>query len=133
MAKFEIYFPIENIEEGIKFENVPGDSGGATKFGEVVDDLKKCGLDENGDGVIDWKDVRDLTAADAAKVLKKIYWDLYGADDIPNQSLAMFIVDGALNQGIPTITRMIQGIQEIKHVQLYYLQMQKICLTNFII
>ena len=110
MANFDIYFPIENELEGVKFENVPGDSGGATKFGEVVNDLKKYGLDENGDGVIDWKDVRDLTVVDAAKVLKKIYWDIFDADNIQNQSLAMFIVDGALNQGIPTIVRFCQQI-----------------------
>lgn len=110
MAAFNLYFPIEEGLEGTVFENDPNDSGGATKYGLTGDDLHEYNLDENGDGVIDWHDVQALTAPDAAKVLKKLYWDFFKADSISNQSLGMFIVDGGLNNGRILIAKYVQSI-----------------------
>lgn len=108
MANFKIYFPIENRLEGTVFENDPNDQ--ATHFGLIVDDLIEYNLDVTGDGKIDWKDVRDLKADQAALILKKVYWDYMKADSINNQSLAMYIVDSGLVFGRPLVSKFIQSI-----------------------
>ena len=106
MGNFNIYFPIEIEEEGSVYENVPGDNGGCTKYGLTLDDLKKYYHDQSKTCA----DVASLDRPTAGLILKKLYWDLYNADNIPNQSLSMFIPDGALNQGVPTVTKMVQQI-----------------------
>ena len=108
MADFNIYFPIEESLEGTVFENDSNDNGGATKFGLTISDLQEYNLDENSDGVIDWKDIQSLNVQDAAKVLKKVYWDYFKADTIVNQSMGMFLVDGGLNQGKVLISKYLQ-------------------------
>lgn len=110
MANFKEYFSIENYLEGTVFEDVPGDHGGATKYGLIIDDLQEYNLDVTGDGVIDWHDVKELTAAQASLVLKKLYWDFMKADSVNNQSLAMYIVDGGLTQGRVLIAKYVQSI-----------------------
>ncbi len=110
MANFKLYFPIEVKLEGSVFEDVEDDHGGGTKFGLIVDDLQEYNLDVTGDGKIDWHDVKDLTAPQAALILKKLYWDFMKADSINNQSLAMYIVDGGLTQGRILIAKYVQSI-----------------------
>ena len=110
MANFQPYWEKLKKAEGTVYENNKLDSQGSTKFGLVVDDLHEYNLDENHDGVIDWKDVRDLTEPDAYKVAKKLYWDFFKADTITNQSLAEFIVDGAYNMGRVLIVKYVQQI-----------------------
>jgi lysozyme family protein len=110
MSDFNLYFPLEKKLEGTVFENDPNDSGGATKYGITVDDLHEYNLDVTGDGIIDWHDVHDLTSTQASLVLKKLYWDFFKADNINNQSLAEYIVDGGLNQGRILIAKYVQII-----------------------
>ena len=105
MADFKIYFPIENKLEGTVFENDSDDSGGATKFGITLQDVKTFYKDDSK--IADY--VKNMTSDEAATILKAMYWDYYRADEIPNQSLAMFLVDSRLNQG-NIITRFIQQI-----------------------
>jgi lysozyme family protein len=109
MADFKIYFPIENELEGTTFEDDPLDSGGATKFGLTLDDLQTYYKDKNKTA----DDVKNMDAIEAATILKSLYWDYYKADEIPNQSLAMFLVDSRLNQG-NIITKYIQQIIGVK-------------------
>lgn len=109
MADFKLYLPKEFKAEGTVFENDPDDTGGATKYGITLDDVHEYGLDANTDGKIDWADVRDMTVDDAAKVLKKLYWDYFKADTINNQSVAEFFVDGGLNMGRILIGKYVQS------------------------
>jgi len=113
MADFKLYFPLEEKFEGTAFENVAGDSGGATKFGLTVDDLHEFGVDYTGDHIIDWHDVQALTAPNASLILKKLYWDFMQADYITNQSLAEYIVDSGLNQGRILIAKYVQTILNV--------------------
>jgi lysozyme family protein len=109
MANYDSYFELENKLEGVVYENHPNDTAGATKFGLVIDDLDEYNLDLNKDGKIDWQDVKELTKEDAYKVLKKLYWDFFRADDIKNDSLGKFIVDGGLTMGRVLIAKYLQG------------------------
>ena len=95
MANFDLYFPIEQKLEGVVFENDAIDVGGCTKVGLTLNDLKKYYNNQN----LSCDDVKNMTIEEAGLILKKLYWDYYRADEIPNQSLAMFLVDSRLNQG----------------------------------
>jgi lysozyme family protein len=106
MATFDSMFPHILQCEGVVFENDPVDTAGATKFGLITDDLKVYYKDPNKT----WQDVKNLTQDEAYKIYKALYWDYFKADQITNDSLAHFIVDGAINQGKPTITKYIQQI-----------------------
>ena len=106
MAAFESLFPHILESEGIVYENDPTDTAGSTKFGLIIDDLKTYYHDQTKD----WQDVKNLTQDEAFKIYKKLYWDYFKADEIKNDSLAHFIVDGAINQGKPTITKYLQQI-----------------------
>ena len=106
MAAFESLFPHILKSEGVVFENDTVDTAGATKFGLITDDLKTYYHDQTKT----WQDVKNLTQDEAYKIYKKLYWDSFRADEIKNDSLAHFIVDGAINQGKGTITKYIQQV-----------------------
>jgi len=106
MADFSLLFPKILSSEGTAYENDPTDNGGCTKFGLVLDDVKQF----TRDTIKNCEDVKKLTKDDAQMMYKKLYWDYFMADSINNQSLAEYIVDGAINQGKPTITKYVQQI-----------------------
>ena len=110
MANFETYFPKILASEGTIYENDPTDLGGCTHFGIILDDLKQYHLDINSDKVIDCNDVKSMTKDDAKMIYKKMYWDFFKGDQIKNQSLAEYIVDGAINQGKGLIAKYVQNI-----------------------
>ena len=106
MAAFESLFPHILKSEGVVFEWDPADTAGATKFGLITDDLKTYYKDQSKT----WEDVKALTQDEAYKIYKKLYWDAFKADEIKNDSLAHFIVDGAINQGKGTIAKYVQQV-----------------------
>lgn len=110
MANFDPYFPHIIKSEGAVYTNDPVDTAGATKFGIIIADLKEYNLDKNGDKKYTAEDVKALTIEDAKIIYKKMYWDFFKADSIKNQSLAEYIVDGAINQGRGTIAKYVQQI-----------------------
>ena len=110
MANFDPYFPSIIKSEGSVYENDPTDNGGCTKFGIILQTLKDYNFDVNKDGVFNCDDVKALTIDDAKIIYKKMYWDYFKADSIKNQSLAEYIVDGAINQGKGTIAKYVQDI-----------------------
>ena len=110
MANFDLYFPKEIIAEGSAYEDVEGDSGGCTKYGLTLDDVKEYHVDLDHNGVFDCNDVKSIDRNTAHNMLKSLYWDYFKADQITNQSLAEFIVDSGLNQGRVLIVKYIQGI-----------------------
>lgn len=110
MANFDLYFPKEILLEGDKYENVPGDNGGCTKFGLTLLDIEEYHLDVNSDGKFSCDDVKALDRLTAGKILKKLYWDYFRADEIPEQSVAEFIVDSGLNQGRILLVKYLQHL-----------------------
>jgi lysozyme family protein len=104
MANFDKYFPIEIDAEGAVYENVPGDNGGCTKYGLTLDDVK---LYQNNN-TLTCDSVKAIDRTLASTMLKKIYWDFFSADQINDQNLAMFLVDGGLNMGKILIAKYVQ-------------------------
>jgi len=56
------------------YVNDPDDPGGATKFGVTIHTLRRLGLDLTQDGVVDQRDVRALTRADAVEIFVDHYY-----------------------------------------------------------
>jgi len=125
MSDFNLYFPLENQLEGITYEDVPGDSGGCTKYGLTLSDLKEFYKTSKT-----CVDVKNMTRQEAATVLRKLYWDYFGADHIPNDSLAQFIVDSGLNQGKILIAEYLQKIIGVKEDGLFGQQSLQALLTH---
>jgi len=52
-------------------------------MGVTLDLLKKLGLDENHDGIIDADDLKLITRAEVEEIYFKVAWDAVGADNLP--------------------------------------------------
>ena len=110
MADFKKYFPTLVQWEGAAFENVPGDKGGPTKYGVILEEWKTKGYDKDGDKDIDVDDLKLINANDAQVIAKTHYWDKLKGDQIANQSIAEFIVDFAYNCGVITAAKKTQEV-----------------------
>ena len=112
MAKIETLWPFILSWEG-GFANVPGDRGGATKYGVTISTWKAQGYDKDGDGDIDIDDLRLITPQDAMEICRKNFWNRWKADQINDQSLANLLVDwlwGSGKYGI-TIPQQLLGVK----------------------
>lgn len=110
MAKFDLYYPTLVEWEGSEYEDVVGDSGGATKLGVILAQWIKYGYDKDNDGDIDKFDLMKIDDKDAIKIAKTQYWDSLKCDLIKNQSVAEIIMDACYNQGQGYTAPMVQRI-----------------------
>lgn len=107
----KIFDLVLKYEGGLKFENVPGDRGGATFAGIALntfvlpqikaDPSLKSWFDKNKDGKVDAADIKMLTRKDVMLLYYNFFWapmhlDEIAADDIRE---AFLIFDAALNTG----------------------------------
>lgn len=97
MAKIDKLAPIISKWEG-GYVNHINDKGGATNMGVTLETWKKLGYDKNNDGVINAEDIKMLTVKDFEAVLR-VYWDIWKADHIVNQSVANILVDWVWGSG----------------------------------
>ncbi|MDO5630481.1 MAG: holin-associated N-acetylmuramidase [Paracoccus sp. (in: a-proteobacteria)] len=56
------------------YVNDPDDPGGATNYGVTIGTMRRLGMDLNGDGRVDERDVRALTRAQAVQVYVEHYF-----------------------------------------------------------
>jgi lysozyme family protein len=98
MAKVELLAPkIFGWEGG--WSDHQNDKGGKTNMGVTLETWKSCGYDKDGDHDIDADDLKLITKADAAELLRKYYWNRWQADLIKNQSIANLLVDWVWGSG----------------------------------
>lgn len=103
MAKIDILWPFILSWEG-GFANIPGDRGGATKYGVTISTWKAQGYDKDGDGDIDVDDLKLITPEDAKRMCRLNFWNRWKADEIKDQSIANMLVDWVWASGKYGIT-----------------------------
>lgn len=82
-------------EGGARYTEIPGDKGGATKFG----------ISQAAYPAVD---IKNLTETQAREIYKRDYWDLICGDSIASQMVANSIFDSAVNMGVRTTTKLAQ-------------------------
>jgi lysozyme family protein len=96
MANFELAIVKTLVREGgAQFHDVPGDTGGATKFG----------ISQKAYPTLD---IRNLTEQQARDIYRKDYWEPVRGDDITSQLVAENIFDTAVNMGVRTASKLAQ-------------------------
>lgn len=89
------------------FVDDPHDRGGVTKWGITIRTLIAKGLDLNGDGVVNRKDIRDMTPEQARNIYRRDYWVGAACPRLP-WPLSLPVYDCAVNQGVSRATRILQ-------------------------
>lgn len=89
------------------FVDDPHDRGGATKWGVTIRTLLAKGLDLNGDGVVNRKDIVDMTPNQALEIYRRDYWLKVKGDSLP-LPLALIVYDCAVNQGVRRASTILQ-------------------------
>lgn len=83
------------------------DPGGATKWGITIRTLIAKGLDLNNDGVVNRKDILDMTPDQALEIYRQDYWIKAACPLLP-YPLALVVYDCAVNQGVHRSARILQ-------------------------
>ena len=87
---------IINREGG--YVNDPDDPGGATNHGVTVHTMRRLGLDFDGNGKVDARDVRQLSQAQAIEIFLKHYFEKPGLGQLP-EVLQASVFDMYVNSG----------------------------------
>ena len=91
----------------------PSDPGGITKWGISLRFLRAVGMDVNGDGIVDGRDIRSLTEEQVNKLYYDHFWSKCYCDLLPDGiNLAMF--DCGVNQGPTRAKRLLQKALKVK-------------------
>jgi lysozyme family protein len=98
MADIKLYSPLLwNLEGG--FTNNPVDPGGATNHGITLNTyIEYCNKTNKPKPTV--QDLKELTKTVWLDIVKTMYWDVWQADKINNQSVAEILVDWYFNSGI---------------------------------
>ena len=95
MADFNQAIEKTLVNEG-GYVDDPSDAGGETKFG-----ISKRSYPD--------VDIKNLTVDGAKAIYKKDYWDKLKADEIASQKVAFELFDTAVNMGVKTASKLMQG------------------------
>ncbi|MGR3378729.1 holin-associated N-acetylmuramidase [Salipiger abyssi] len=80
------------------YVNDPDDPGGATKYGVTIHTMRRLGLDLDGDGDVDARDVQRLSRAQAVEIFVRHYFDRPRIGDLP-EVLHATVFDMYVNAG----------------------------------
>ena len=103
-----------NFENAVKkviemeggYNDIKEDRGGATNYGISLNFLRANGEDIDGDGDIDWVDVKNLTEAEAIALYKEYFWNpLY---DQLERAIAEKVFTVGVNMGARVGVKLLQ-------------------------
>ena len=110
-----------NFDEAIKktlkheggYNEVKGDSGGATNYGISLRFLKSIDdnldlADINNDGKVDTLDIKSLTENQAKKIYYEEFWKANKCDLIKDDAVAAKFFDMSVNMGLSQATKLLQ-------------------------
>ncbi|MEL6377330.1 MAG: holin-associated N-acetylmuramidase [Pseudomonadota bacterium] len=80
------------------YVNDPDDPGGATKYGITIHTMRRFGVDVDGNGVVDIRDVKALPVDTARDIYKREYFEGPRIDELPEQ-LQASVFDMFVNAG----------------------------------
>ena len=107
MQNFQWAYTMLAHHEG-GFVDHSNDPGGATNFGVSLRFLRQEGIDIDGDGDVDIKDIRALTAAKARDIYKEKFWIPCKCAQIRSQIIAAKVFDMAVNMGQRQAFKLVQ-------------------------
>lgn len=88
----------EIVEREGGYVNDPDDPGGATKFGVTHHTMRRLGMDLDGNGVIDSRDVKRLSRDEATQIFIRHYFEGPGIGKLP-EALHASVFDMYVNAG----------------------------------
>lgn len=91
------------------YVNDPDDPGGATKYGVTIHTMRRLGMDLDGDGDVDTRDVRALTMDMAVDIFIRHYFERPRIDDLP-EALHATVFDMSVNAGPSRAVRILQQL-----------------------
>lgn len=90
------------------FVNDPDDPGGVTNFGVTIHTMRRLGLDLDGDGAVDVRDVRQLTREQAVDIFIRHYFHKPRIAELP-EPLQPTVFDMYVNAGSNAV-KILQGL-----------------------
>lgn len=90
------------------FNNVKGDSGGATNYGISLRLLKDLDIDINDDGDINIHDIRSLTQDEAIDIYHREWWEKHSYGSMDSR-VATKVMDMAVNMGAKQAHKLLQA------------------------
>ena len=96
------------------YVNDPDDPGGATKYGITIHTMRRFGVDVDGNGVVDIRDVKALPVEPARDIYKREYFAGPRIDELPNQIPAS-VFDMFVNAGGNAIKILQRLLTEMGH------------------
>lgn len=96
------------LEGGLSFHK--NDKGGTTKYGISLRFLQANGIDVNKDGVVNDRDVIELTKEQALELFYKYFYKPLKCDDIKDDKLAANLFDMGVNAGVRTAALLLQKL-----------------------
>lgn len=94
------------------FVNDPDDPGGATNFGVTIHTMRRLGLDLNGDGQVDVRDVRRLSRTQAVDIFIQHYFEAPRIAELP-EPLQPSVFDMYVNAGANAVKILQQLLREM--------------------
>lgn len=108
MENFTLAMQLVFQHEGEEFVDNPNDSGGPTKWGITLEDLKEVGIPATVD------EIKSLTQVIVLPIYKQLYWDKLFLDQVKDQKLSAIIMDQAVLHGVPHMAYLLQKISKVK-------------------
>jgi lysozyme family protein len=94
------------------FVDHPNDPGGATNFGVTIGTMRRLGIDLDGNGLVDTRDVKRLTRAQAVDIFIRFYWELPGINRLP-EALQPSVFDMQVNAGANAVKILQRMVSEM--------------------